>query len=110
MVRTRWPKEVPVLTAKDMAIGNEESCRGKDEPTCLALWTTRVFGVGDAYEKAEAAICSAAGINRTNQEIFDYNDSHSRRHNARVWNRAMARLGYVVGNPEAKHVKREARP
>ena len=102
MSRRRWPKEVPILTGDDIVRRKMSSCDG--ERHCLLGWKCTVFDLAShghdaTMRKAQDALDSAAGT----CFIAQFNDStrNSKDEIAAVWNRAMAKLGYVVGNPEA---------
>lgn len=107
-MKTDWPETVPVLEAGDI-------CRGASrdgERCCLLQWRVDVFGSVcstkcQVPQQASLLIIRAAielgasGIPHLGG-IVEINDSPSNDSAllARIWNRAMARLGYVVNNPE----------
>lgn len=122
-----WPKEVPILEARnikfDTPIGVKEDCR------CLVAWIDSVvpyegiirMDLCEVAFKRRTAMCKAlvASI-RTIPKFKNYrghdtwclvnfNDKLCRDKKiiARVWNRAMALLGYVEGNPQARAMKRK---
>ena len=100
---SQWPTEVPILTANDMCKG--EWSKGKR--CCLAEWNDRVFSdLSDVVRKEIKAVIfdEVKEVGRV-ELVTDFNDSHPLALNARVWNRAMYRLGYTVNNPEKKPLK-----
>lgn len=117
MARTKWPDEVPVLEASDICQGPFQlgECR------CTVAWAVDAFGISgdllrfDGHAKVIRKLCDSAaelhaaeaGAARRHQAAYIYSDclENSTALVARVWNRAMAKLGYVRGNPEAKHLK-----
>lgn len=90
-----WPKEVPVLTARDIHKG---SLDGPNGTHCLYGWLYKSFGAFSIPTKAFEQLRDDCGT----PLLGNFNDSNPKRKVARTWNRAMAKLGYVVGNPEAK--------
>lgn len=107
MSKTIWPTEVPVLSAEDICRDEYDS----GSKHCLCGWRWEVFGVSGnvpslkVFHTVKAEIKAETGFAR-GEEGFNDDQSVSLRTIARVWNRAMARLGYVVGNPEAKNVRK----
>lgn len=121
-MKLKWPEEAFLVTAEDMQkVGNGLS---KDGPCCLYGYVN-VFISGDprpysskdstgerairmklkkAIEKAITQLQGTAPLSSGWSTIVTFNDSPDvpLALVARVWNRAMAILGYVVGNPEAK--------
>ena len=99
MRKTKWPTEVPVLEAKDIHKGSFDGPNGTH---CLAGWRDMTFGSpeGQPWNVAYDAISSECGDLETME--FNDNEKTPKARIARTWNRAMAKLGYVVGNPEAK--------
>ncbi len=95
-----WPGEVPILSAEDMHKGGFD---GPNDTHSLGGWATLVFVGGVEMFGVAIAIADEAGVRRTYQDINDFNKAPGIRRStlAKVWNRAMASLGYVVGNPEA---------
>lgn len=94
-----WPKEVPILEAKNMHKG---SYNGPNGTHCLLGWSYEVFPINEKVSnRVVRAIFRTARIHES--DIADFNDDKKRPKTelAAVWNKAMARLGYVVGNPEA---------
>jgi len=91
----KWPTEVPVLTARDICRGKFANTKGR---RCLSGWCREVFSGSTLYHAAETSLRA-----ETNKPITWYNDDarNSKAAIARAWNRAMARLGYVIDNPEA---------
>lgn len=105
----KWPESVPVLGEGNMCIGPFK----KGECGCLAFWCKETFGesakddipkVSDALVKAHKALGSGVEIFPSAVEPYSTHhideDRTTRGMVARVWNRAMAYLGYRVGNPE----------
>lgn len=99
-MKLRWPKEVPILTARNMHKGSF-SHQSRDDCHCLFTWSMNVFPVASSVRQM---------IRKTirRKSIVSFNDDprNSKSTLARVWNRAMAKLGYVVGNPEAKRKRK----
>lgn len=109
---TDWPETVPILTAEDMCIVPLE--RGKCG--CLSEWMSRCFDDvmwnSNDDESLTVAMIEAHNqlgthvpkMNALNETYFTYQTNRfaktTRVLAARVWNRAMAILGYVVNNPE----------
>ena len=97
---TIWPKEVPILEASDIC---KYILDGPNDTHCLIGWCNAVFGV-DCRVNARRVIEDATG----SWNIIEWNDCANRGKFtiANAWNRAMAKLGYVVGNPVAKRSER----
>ena len=113
------PKIVPILHAVDFTCNTFDN--GKEQ-RCLLGWRNRIFGVrrGDEYGvcRVTEAFRKHFPEENRNTAITEANDEKlTTRQCATVWNRAMASLGFVVGNPEAanagkrirKYTKRGAR-
>ena len=101
MPTSKWPKTVPILEADDIC---RQYLHGDNGRHCLAGWKLVVFG--DARDQVYERLYEEAGVGAMNWiGLTRFNDTKPKAEVARVWNRAMARLGYVVGNPEAKHIK-----
>lgn len=102
------PDEVPVLTSHHFCRGR---FNGPNETHCLEGWIIQVFGSRYLIpgETARNAIENQVGSSGL-WSIHKFNDDrrNSKRRLAQVWNRAMASLGYVVGNPEAKNFSHQA--
>jgi hypothetical protein len=113
------PKTMPVLTAADIC--REEFTHG--EKHCLVGWA-RVAVTGEASWAPPASQSAIQKIRKALQEagqeleavgaewgVIQMNDQTKNRKAllARVWNRAIAKLGYVVDNPEAKNLQRKAK-
>ncbi len=112
----KWPETVPVLEPDNFCRGAET--RGARH--CLVGWVEAAFNEM-AYDsnreiKVIDEICAvaeefgAAGADeaaeyRSPPSVND-NPKNSRKLLARIWNRAMANLGYVVNNPEARYVNK----
>lgn len=95
-------KAVPYLQAEHIHKG------GFDGPVenchCLLGWCRKVFPESkDTYESlhsdhpAVVAICKVAGVSTNGTCLARFNDAKRRsaKDVARVWNRAMAKLGYT---------------
>lgn len=95
-----FPKEVSVLSGRHMHRGDFNY----GAKSCLLGWCRKEFHTVRAQDATCDAICQAAGIDEADYDaIANFNDSekNSLALLARTWNRAMASLGYTVGNPEA---------
>ena len=94
----KYPETVPILSANDIC-RYSLSRHGKH---CLRGWQQTVFGDYDStpISDVDKALTIACGT----REIMTFTDTPRRKLSvvARAWNRAMALLGYVVGNPERK--------
>lgn len=109
MSRRKWPESVPILTGEDILqdgryheldICPEEDISVEYEGrSCLVGWTRRTFEPGNVLEKARLILSNQIpqdyGITYWNDDIATAEEA------AQVWNRAMAKLGYTEGNPEA---------
>lgn len=96
-----WPKEVPILTARDMC--REEYDAGTRH--CLMGWCYAAFDNADLHYRVEDAIRrECKKICKRDCGVLSFNDdpANSKQTLAAVWNRTMAKLGYVTNNPEAK--------
>jgi len=100
---SQWPEEVPILTANDMCKGDWS----KGRRCCLAEWNDRMFPDLDDVVRKEIrlVVTDEIGHPHSYPSVTEFNDSHPLALNARVWNRAMYRLGYTVNNPEKKPLK-----
>ena len=89
-----WPKEVPILTCNNMHKGG---LNGPRKTHCLIGWCHEVF----PGSRVHRVICTLEDVIQ-HPSIASFNDDSQRPKTelARVWNKAMAKLGYVVGNPE----------
>ena len=84
-----WPKEVPILTAKDI-------CRRwlklptKQEVRCLLGWTFDIFGMGQ-----EMIIVEKLLAKRCRKPIDEFNDDpkNSKTKIAQIWNDTMKEMG-----------------
>ena len=111
---TKWPDEVPVLVAGDIHKG---WFNGPGDTHCLAGWWREICDEpSDSYSPSDVdeAIVEAArelGAREADykwgQSVSYINDGNPKPLVARIWNRAMAKLGYVVNNPEAKYLKKK---
>lgn len=112
-----FPKTVPVLEAEDFC---QAKCKDYvTDKCCLIGHASRTFlrknnPVTDDYQRLPAQVRKALRnaieehighfpLEDESWSVFHFNDSFIRTMDelAKVWNRAMAKLGYVVGNPEA---------
>lgn len=99
----KWPEEVPVLTARDIHKGGFDGPRGSH---CLVGWLDEVFPCwGEQQMRPYRAIRKQLPKLRGGSHMLPsvWNDSPNvtKTEIARVWNTAMAQLGYTEGNPEA---------
>lgn len=110
------PETVPIIEADDVYKGN---LYGPNYTSCLLGWKNRTFGTLNTCS-AKADLLLRKEILRTCKKnrrfkgwddwaqvsIPTFNDSSKTKKStlARVWNRVMAKMGYVVGNPEAGKV------
>jgi hypothetical protein len=103
MPRNKWPTEVPILTAEDMC---KKQLYGPYGTACLVGHARRTFNAYDAsikdrgifgqVYKALLKTCSKReDAVYTFYEVAVYNDSHTLAENAKVWNEAIAALGYT---------------
>ena len=95
-----WPKEAPILEATDF-------CRGVyhcGTKSCLLGQVQNFVGWQDGKSsKVIVAIVSVMGeFGWRGDFVADFSDNkrNSLSLLAKVWNKAMARLGYTEGNPE----------
>lgn len=106
MAKTKWPDEVPVLEPDDICKGSFGTADGR---RCIVGWAREVFGLltGECDEMLNTVRVAYRDIEGVDFRggMFEFNDDTPSDLVARVWNRATARLGYVVNNPEAKHLK-----
>lgn len=104
MSRTKYPETVPVLEGRHF-------CRGafmRGSRRCLLGWAGTVFsgratgGIPGSVER-RLRIEVNKSVGDRHETIAGFNDNKENRLDllAKIWNRAMAKLGYVVGNPEA---------
>lgn len=102
-----YPYRVPVLTGKDVCQGKFFARTRSSGPACLLGHGMRVF---DTSGMAPVAVCNALlyqirSLVKRADSISRFNDIQATPAlAARVWNAAMASLGYTEGNPEAKNV------
>jgi hypothetical protein len=90
MSKPKWPTEVPVLTARDVPPGTL---------FCLAA---DVFHDPATLPEVENALVDAALASKDFRGNVRVGTKTTV---ARVWNLAMADLGYTEGNPEAPKAK-----
>jgi len=116
----KYPDTMPVLESSDI-IRNEY---GEGRRHCLSGWVLECVGwdspLAASLEKRLFAEAERMGLRSCGVSMNYYhrfpsvvqiNDDRENRPRelAACWNRTIARLGYVVGNPEAKNVKRKAK-
>ena len=97
---TTWPEKAPILEASDF-------CRGTFHTgtrSCLMGHVQNFVGwQDDKYHKVNDAIVSVLRKRGWRGDfVADFSDNkrNSLSLLAKVWNKAMARLGYTDGNPE----------
>jgi hypothetical protein len=98
----QWPAEVPVLTAKDIHRGDLDGPRGTH---CLLGWGLETFHDESARHEARRAMKQHIETVYSSVGVFNDDADNPKTEIARVWNRAMADLGYTEGNPEAPKAK-----
>lgn len=97
----KYPDEVSVLSEQDMCVGPLHEMRDGRDCGCLWYWAGRelptTLRVDAAMQKAHSDLGTGLWF-----KTFPYDEARgiTRAIVARVWNRAIAYLGYVVGNPE----------
>lgn len=115
--KEQWPKTVPILGAGNIHKGALSDGKGR---YCMVGWLDEVFGVHGFYDcddllqitdrkkRAEGAVMESLSEVSRSVNIVTFNDNPRVKKSkiAKVWNRAMALLGYVVGNPEAKWLEK----
>lgn len=106
-MRYRWPKEVPILEADDFCRDQFVDRSGR---ACLS-WRVATTFSHHHYDAVVHQLFRAAemlGATGSYPSLVAYNDNRANPKSlvARIWNRAMAKLGYTVGNPEAKRLKK----
>jgi hypothetical protein len=98
--KIKWPKSVPISPEiGDMLLKYDDG-----SPCCLLGHAFDVFpgGVSGSRLLAVREIgLVAVGIMRAEySDVAEWNDTHTPEERQRVWNQAMANLGYTEGNPE----------
>ena len=112
-MKQEWPETALVLTGADF-------CRGKftdGECHCLVGWCGVVFGGSGRgchlYTQTYKALLKECeiecGFCLGFVSCFNDDPTNSLATLARVWNRFIARLSYVVNNPEAKRLTTKRR-
>jgi len=98
MIKPSYPKTVPVLESHHIAKGILHD----GDKSCLYGWSERTF-TNAVKGTVEKFIMEAIKEKRKGapQRIEAFNDKHSPKSVARVWNRAMYLLNYTEGNPES---------
>ena len=84
-----WPEEVPVLT-------NENMCKGQlfyGDKACLVGWASKIFGTHGPAKLTTVLATIKEEIK--DKDIPGWNDSHTHKQCADVWNKAMKTLGYT---------------
>ena len=121
--RAKMPKEVDIVTAKDISCGSL-SGHGDNMKHCLLGLSMVNFGnyvrgerldglvgirpttIAEKYVNKELEKSVQAFTGNDSMLIVDFNDDEMGNNEkywiAKVWNATMARLGYTEGNPEAK--------
>lgn len=103
------PAEVDVLEENDFC---KESISNPQGQKCLIGWFDTYFDKLNLMNRVDTEELLRTECNRITKRkrgclgIAEFNDSKTRKTKtlARVWNRFIARLGYVVNNPEAKNI------
>ncbi len=91
---TQWPEFVWVLEAEDICKGQ---LNGPNGTHCLLGWCEETFG--DEFPEADRkAVCVLYQLISDSISIFCSTNPPWK--SAKVWNQAMANLGYTEGNPE----------
>lgn len=95
--KVRYPKEVPILSARDICRGWADGPNGNH---CLWGWNKVVFGPSASmgtrpYDLLQAAVVRAS--QSMHNDMTDFNDDkvNSKRKIAAVWNEVMVELGYT---------------
>lgn len=115
MSKYKWPDEVPILSARNLC--RHVLANGKGQRCLLGHCETAKLSTAESwigfmvFPKVRLALLRAArqlGLEGAQHQVAAFNDDkrNTKTQLARVWNLAMANLGYVVGNPEAKAVKK----
>lgn len=113
--KPKWPKEVDIVTEQDICKGMRHDGAGRhclqglldnNFGKCFKLNGTRSMAVyNEIRQKAVDAIyCEIQAERQESADcIVSFNDKDVTPKSliAKVWNRAMYRLGYTVGNPKS---------
>ncbi len=89
-----WPESVPVLSEDDIYKGK---LNGPDNMHCLVGWRDVTFRCHKCRIESSSELYDVIGT----LSMAGFNDSHTKAESAKVWNQAMANLGYTEGNPES---------
>lgn len=100
-----WPETVPILKEHHICKGDYD---GPDGTHCLMGWVLDTFPYSRAGKEIQVHVENTLQRLAKAECVITYNDAPRRKRAtcAALWNRAMAELGYVKGNPEAKPKKR----
>ncbi len=90
-ITSNAPEFVWVLTAKDFC---RRAYDGPSGTHCLDGWRRKTFNNNALGYKAYAELSELTG------GITYFNDTTPLKEVAKIWNQAMANLGYTEGNPE----------
>jgi hypothetical protein len=119
-METNWPDTVPILSARDICKGGFNAGHWPNYTYCLTGWAREAQLTVNplAYKPSprvwkalkqsvsEVGLPPTVDVVRNYTDLFNVNDRIPKPLAARVWNRAMAILGYTVGNPERKRLPR----
>lgn len=98
-----WPETAPVLEAQHMHKGHYDHLTDENRH-CLVGHVRYWFrdpSPGLHGQVHEALRRRVATLTRRSWNVLSFNDNHSPKLCARIWNATMADLGYTEGNPEA---------
>jgi len=95
-MKTIWPEEVPILGTEDMCHNDMQV----GEKACILGWIIRSFPMGGFFaveDSIEAAIKEMdPDFDFTSwMPIATWNDTHNLDQCAKLWNKAMSKLGYA---------------
>lgn len=107
MNNIKWPKTMPILNGNDMYHGALHGCCGKRH--CLLGYSVLIGDGKQSLLRNEIEKNIYRAIAEAKKGVIliylsRFNDTHSLRTNAQIWNRAMYLLGYTEGNPQSKPV------
>lgn len=107
MNNIKWPKTMPILNGNDMYHGALHGCCGKRH--CLLGYSVLIGDGKQSLLRNEIEKNIYRAIAEAKKGVIliylsQFNDTHSLRTNAQIWNRAMYLLGYTEGNPQSKPV------
>lgn len=89
-----WPKEVPILKAKDICKGRFD---GPNNTHCLAGWAKKYWP--DNYAKIWDVLNEMVSPDFYYVYTFNDNPNITKKECVNLWNQCMANLGYTEGNP-----------